>query len=70
MELISKHESRYARSLIEASLDPLVTISAEGKIMDMNNATAHITGLTREELTATDFFNYFTEPQKAREVYQ
>ena len=26
--------------------------------------------VTREELTATDFFNYFTEPQKAREVYQ
>jgi len=28
----------YARSLIEASLDPLVTISAEGKIMDVNKA--------------------------------
>ena len=36
----------------------------------MNQATVNITGLTREELTGTDFFNYFTEPQKAREVYQ
>jgi len=60
----------YARSLIEASLDPLVTISTEGKIMDMNQATANIIGLTRDEITDSDFFDYFTEPQKAREVYQ
>lgn len=63
-------ESRYARSLIEASLDPLVTINTEGKITDMNEALANITGLSRKKLTGTDFFNYFTEPQKAREVYQ
>lgn len=63
-------ESQYTRSLIEASLDPLVTISAMGKIMDMNNALAHITGLSREKLAGTDFLDYFTEPQKAREVYQ
>ncbi len=59
-----------ARSLIEASLDPLITINIKGKITDMNEALANITGLTREELTGTDFFEYFTEPQKAREVYQ
>ncbi len=63
-------ESHYARSLIEASLDPLITINTEGKITDMNEALAHITGMTREKLTGTDFFDYFTEPQKAREVYQ
>ncbi len=65
-----QQESKYARSLIEASLDPLVTISTEGKITDMNQATVNITGITREKLTGTDFFEYFTEPQKAREVYQ
>ncbi len=63
-------ESQYARRLIEASLDPLVTISREGKITDMNEATENITGLSREDLTGTNFFEYFTEPQKAREVYQ
>ena len=36
----------------------------------MNEALANVTGMTREELKATDFFDYFTEPQKAREVYQ
>jgi PAS domain S-box-containing protein len=62
--------ANYARGLIEASLDPLVTINNLGKIMDMNEALANITGLTRGELKGSDFFDYFTEPQKAREVYQ
>src|SRR5436190_10945006 len=66
----AKLASQYSRSLIEASQDPLVTISTEGKITDMNEAMASITGTTREKLTGTDFFDYFTEPQKAREVYQ
>ena len=65
-----KLDSQYSLSLIEASLDPLVTISSAGKITDMNEALTNITGLTREELTDTDFLNYFTEPKKAREVYK
>ena len=65
-----KLASQYSLSLIEASLDPLVTISTEGKITDMNEAMANITGMTREELTGTDFLDYFTEPQMARQVYQ
>ncbi|HLG04144.1 MAG TPA: ATP-binding protein, partial [Bacteroidia bacterium] len=70
METKKSLESQYARSLIEASLDPLITISIEGKITDMNEALASITGLTREQLRGTDFFDYFTDPQKAREVYE
>ncbi|MEX2428387.1 MAG: ATP-binding protein [Bacteroidales bacterium] len=70
MPTTTKQGSRYARSLIEASLDPLVTISTEGKITDMNQATVDIIGITREEISGTDFFDYFTQPQKAREVYQ
>jgi PAS domain S-box-containing protein len=62
--------SQYARSLIEASLDPLVTISPEGKITDVNEATIKVTGVPRENLIATDFSDYFTEPEKAREGYQ
>jgi len=62
--------SKYSLSLIEASLDPLITINTLGKITDMNEALANITGLTRAELTGTDFFDYFTEPKKAREVYE
>jgi PAS domain S-box-containing protein len=65
-----KLASQYSLSLIEASLDPLITISTEGKITDMNEALAIVTGMSRQKLTGTDFFDYFTEPQKAREVYQ
>ncbi|MDO8292404.1 MAG: PAS domain S-box protein [Gallionella sp.] len=61
--------SLYARSLIEASLDPLVTISAEGKITDVNYATEEVTGRSRADLIGTDFSDYFTEPDKAREGY-
>lgn len=62
--------SVYNRSLIEASLDPLVTISAEGKITDVNRTTEAITGRSRSELIGTDFSDYFTEPDKAREGYR
>lgn len=62
--------SLYARSLIEASLDPLVTISPEGKIMDVNKATEMATGVSREKLIGTDFSDYFTEPAIAGEGYR
>ncbi|MBI1910894.1 MAG: PAS domain S-box protein, partial [Deltaproteobacteria bacterium] len=65
-----KQASQYARSLIEASLDPLVTISPEGKITDVNEATIKVTGIARGKLIGTDFSNYFTEPEKAREGYK
>jgi PAS domain S-box-containing protein len=65
-----KQASQYARSLVEASLDPLVTISADGKITDVNEATIKVTGITRDELIGSDFSNYFTEPEKAREGYK
>src|ERR1035437_6253624 len=68
--IAQKQSSEYARSLIEASLDPLVTINTEGKITDMNEAKVNITGRTQEELIGSDFANYFTEPKKAREVYK
>ncbi|HEX9020617.1 MAG TPA: PAS domain S-box protein, partial [Nitrospirota bacterium] len=65
-----KLASAYNRSLLEASLDPLVTIDADGKITDVNAATEKVTGRSREELIGTDFSDYFTEPDKARAGYQ
>lgn len=60
----------YNRSLIEASLDPLVTIGPDGKITDVNSATEDVTGCSRDILIGTDFSDYFTEPDKAREGYR
>jgi PAS domain S-box-containing protein len=65
-----KQASQYARSLIEASLDPLVTISPQGRITDVNQGAIRVTGVEREELIGTDFSDYFTAPDKARDAYQ
>ncbi|MGG9970880.1 ATP-binding protein [Ferruginibacter sp. SUN002] len=66
----AKQYSQYSRSLIEASLDPLVTINSKGMITDVNEASVKITGVKREKLIGTDFSIYFTESKKAREGYR
>ncbi len=60
----------YNRSLIEVSLDPLVTIGPDGKITDVNAATEAETGYMRDQLIGTDFSDYFTDPEKARAGYE
>ena len=62
--------SHYARSLFEASLDPLVTVSQAGKVTDANAAAENTTGLARNALLGQDFARLFTEPDKAREGCQ
>ena len=62
--------SAYNRSLIEANLDPLVTIGPDGKITDVNAATETVTGHARVELIGTDFSDYFTNPEQAQAGYQ
>ena len=65
------HETlKYARNLLESSIDPLVTINSEGKISDVNLATEQITGFNREKLIGSDFADYFTAPDKARKGYE
>ena len=65
-----RHAIRYARSLIEAAVDPLVTISPEGEITDVNEASIKATGVPRDKLIGTDFTQHFTDPDKAHEGYQ
>ena len=62
--------SLYTRSLIEASLDPLVTINRDGKITDVNAATGKITGVSHDRLIGSDFSDYFTDPESAQQVYR
>ncbi|MGB9978408.1 PAS domain S-box protein [Methanobacterium sp.] len=70
MEEELEFAGKYNRNLIETSLDPLVTIGPDGKITDVNGATEAVTGHTRDELIGTDFSDYFTQPEKAREGYK
>ena len=73
LELFNKHQtnaSHYCLSLIEASRDPLFTISPDGKITDANQATANATDVSKENLIGSDFIIYFTEPDKAKKGYE
>ena len=65
-----KETQQYTRGIIEASLDPLVTISSEGKITDVNHATELVTGYPRDKLIGTDLSDYFTNSQKASQGYR
>src|SRR5271166_2494640 len=65
-----RRASAYNRRLLEASLDPLVTIGTDGKNTDVNEATEAVTGYPRAELIGKDFADYFTNPQAAREGYE
>lgn len=67
---IDMKESQYARSIIEASRDPLFAISAEGKILDVNEATINATDRSRIQIIGTDFIAYFTDTSKAKKAYQ
>lgn len=62
--------ARYARSLIETSIDPLILIDLQGRIQDANEAASRITGLSREELIGSDAPSKFTEPEKLYRGFQ
>lgn len=65
-----RRANAYNRNIIEASLDPLVTLNPEGEITDLNLATERLTGRSRVELLGRDFAECFTEPQKYRAAYE
>ena len=55
----------YTRSLIESSIDALITTDPQGIITDLNKQMEALTGCTRDELIGAAFKNYFTEPERA-----
>src|ERR1700677_3587886 len=65
---VPTQRSRHPRSLMEASIDPLATISLDGKITDVNDAMVNVTGVPREKLVWTGFGIWFTQPELAREI--
>jgi sigma-B regulation protein RsbU (phosphoserine phosphatase) len=66
----TRQASAHTRSLLEASLDALVTIGSDGRINDLNVAIETLTGRSRAALIGTDFSDCFTEPEQARAVYR
>lgn len=70
MEDELRKASEYARSLIEASLDPLVTVGLQGEILDVNEAMERMTGVPRGELVGSRLLEHVTEPDKVAEIYE
>ncbi|HEY9099317.1 MAG TPA: PAS domain S-box protein [Thiobacillus sp.] len=55
----------YTRSLIESSIDALMTTDPAGIITDVNRQMEALTGCTRDELIGAPFKKYFTDPERA-----
>jgi PAS domain S-box-containing protein len=55
----------YTRSLIESSIDALMTTDPRGIITDVNQQMEALTGCTRDELIGAPFKDYFTDPDRA-----
>lgn len=62
--------ARYARSLLESSLDPMAMIDKSGRLVDFNSATERITGLSREQLAGSDAASKFTHPEALYRGFQ
>jgi PAS domain S-box-containing protein len=61
-----REQQNYSRSLIEASVDALVTVDPAGLIMDVNDQMIRLAGHHRHKLVGSPFADYFTEPERAR----
>lgn len=55
----------YTRSLIELSIDAVITTDPSGVISDVNQQMETLTGCARDKLIGAPFKNYFTDPEQA-----
>src|SRR4051794_37035600 len=55
----------YTRSLVESSIDALMTTDPRGIMTDANKQMEALTGCTRDELIGAPFKNNFTDPARA-----
>ncbi len=55
----------YTRSLIESTIDALMTTDPRGIITDVNKQMEALTGCTRDELIGAPFKDFFTDPERA-----
>jgi PAS domain S-box-containing protein len=62
-----REQQNYSRSLIEASVDALVTVDPQGLITDVNEQMVRLTGTNKQKLVGAPFADYFTDPDRARD---
>lgn len=55
----------YNRTLFELAVDPMVTVTGDGALLDVNPAFEILTGTSRQALLGTRFDGLFTKPAEA-----
>ena len=55
------------KNWVQVSFDPLLIIDIHGKIVDLNKPLMTIANKVEKELIGSHFYNYFTDPENARE---
>jgi len=60
-----RESQNYNRSLIESSVDALVTVDPQLVVTDVNEQMVKITGYTKGELIGSSFPDYFTDSERA-----
>jgi PAS domain S-box-containing protein len=60
-----RDQQTYNRSLIESSVDALMTVDPAGVITDVNAQTIKLTGHNRKQLVGSPFVEYFTDAERA-----
>lgn len=64
-----KKINQHTTTLIEVCIDPLITITKNGIIQDVNNAGIKMIGYAKETLIGTKFSSYFENQNDANEIY-
>jgi PAS domain S-box-containing protein len=60
-----RDQQNYNRSLIESSVDALMTVDPAGVITDVNEQTVKLFGFNRKQLVGAPFVDYFTDRARA-----
>ena len=61
---------QYARSIIDSSLDMIITVDNERKIVEFNRAAQETFGYTREEVLGKPVNILYADPQEGQTVHQ
>jgi diguanylate cyclase (GGDEF)-like protein/PAS domain S-box-containing protein len=69
-EAALRASEQYARSIIDSSLDMIITVDNERRIVEFNRAAQETFGYTREEVMGKQVSILYADPQEGQTVHQ
>ncbi|MBK7956995.1 MAG: PAS domain S-box protein [Bacteroidetes bacterium] len=67
MDAVSRKMDRNINNLIEMSIDAFVMLDLNDNIIDLNSAAEDLFAMKSEKLKQANLFNFFREPNRAKE---